>query len=151
MWVQTKSSQDDNKDVSACAGQNIHASVNAQLAKERWTEVNQDPDVLVGYDILVEKATQQQSDPVYSRPFSRVYYNPYMRRWGTIYYPSQFMGYDTYDVPVREGTVTVTMMDPKTDKTVWQAWTTQQLDSRKLTSDEIDKSIRNIFRKFNAH
>src|SRR3954462_564164 len=73
MWVQTRSNQDDNRNVTAFADQTIHEAVNAQLAKEGWTEVNQNPDALVSYDILVERSTQQQSDPVYTQPFSRVY------------------------------------------------------------------------------
>jgi len=149
MWVQTRSNQDDNRNVTAFADQTIHEAVNAQLAKEGWTEVNQNPDALVSYDILVERSTQQQSDPVYTQPFSRVYYNPYARRWATVYYPSQFAGYDTYTVPVREATLTITMMDPNTDKSLWQAWTTENMQERKFTSSEIEKGVRKIFKKFN--
>ena len=149
MWVQTRSNQDDNRNVTAFADQNVRSAVNAQLAKEGWTEVNQNPDALVSYDILVERSNQQQSDPVYSQPFSRIYYNPYTRRWGTLYYPSQFMGYDTYTVPVHEATLTITMMDPNTDKSLWQAWTTETMHDRKFTTDEINKGVRKIFKKFN--
>ncbi len=148
MWVQTHANQDETNNVTAFAEEGVHSAVNNELSKQGWTEVTQNADVLVSYDILVERNTQRQSDPVYTQPFSRVYYNPYLRRWGTVYYPSQFVGYDTYNVPVREGTVTVTMMDPNTDKNVWQAWTTETLDSRRFTNDEIAKSVHNIFRKF---
>jgi hypothetical protein len=58
------------------------------------------------------------------------------------------MGYDNYTVPVKEGTVTITMMDPNSDKTIWQAWTTEDLQSNKLTSDEVNKAVRDIFKKF---
>src|SRR5437870_1248747 len=105
MWVETRANQNDNRNVTAFAEQNVHNAVREQLAKRGWTEVNQNPDILLSYDILVERSTQQQSDPVYTQSFSRVYYNPYLRRWGTVYYPSQFAGYDTYEVPVREGTL----------------------------------------------
>ena len=149
MWVQTRSNQDDNRNVTAFADQNVRSAVNAQLAKEGWTEVNQNPDALVSYDILVERSNQQQSDPVYSQPFSRIYYNPYTRRWGTLYYPSQFMGYDTYTVPVHEATLTITMMYPNTDKSLLQAWTTETMHDRKFTTDEINKGVRKIFKKFN--
>jgi len=148
MWVQTRANQDDNRNTTSLADQGIHAAVNAELSQQGFTEVTQNPDVLVSYDILLEKSTQRQSDPVYTQPFSRVYYNPYMRRWGTVYYPSQFVGCDTYDVPVREGTVTVTLIDPNSDKSVWQAWTTETLDSRKITNEEISRSVHNIFKKF---
>jgi hypothetical protein len=148
-WVQTRSDKDDNRRVTAFADQTIHQAVSAQLAKEGWTEVNQDPDALISYDILVERSNQQQSDPVYTQPFTRVFYNPYARRWGTVYYPSQFIGYENYTVPVREATLTITMIDPRTDKSIWQAWTTENMQDRKFTSEEIDKGVRKIFKKFN--
>ena len=112
-----------------------------------WKEVSDNPDVLVSYDLLVERSVETQSDPVYSRSFTRTYYNPRAKRWGTIYYPSQFLGYQTYDVPVKQGTVTITMMDANTDKVVWQAWTTAELNYSQLTADEIAHSVKNIFSK----
>ena len=148
-WVETEASQDDNSRRSpAYSDMSVRKAINAELARQGWRQVRNDPDVLLSYDILVERSTALQSDPVYSQPFTRWYYNPYRRRWGTIYYPSQFMGYQNYDVPVREGTITVTMTDPRNDKLVWQAWTTERLNYSRMTSDEIAKSIRNIFNKF---
>jgi hypothetical protein len=148
MWVETQRDQNDKRsNASAFAEAAIHNAANAELDKRGWREVNSNPDVLLSYDILVQRGTQAQSDPMYTRPFTRVYYNPWARRWGTIYYPSQFMGYDTYESPVREGTLTVTMMDANNDKPVWQAWTTEQLNSRKMTDAEASKAVRKIFRK----
>jgi hypothetical protein len=75
-------------------------------------------------------------------------YNPYARRYTTIYYPSQFQGYERDERPIREGTVTISMIDTKTDKTVWQGWTTDEVNSRNLTTKEIQNSVRSIFKKF---
>jgi hypothetical protein len=148
-WVRTRANKDDNRHVTAFAQQDIHSAVDAQLAKEGWRQVTNDPDVLVSYDILVERNKVRQSEPVYTRPFTRVYYNPWLRRWGTIYYPSEFIGYDNYSVPVKQGTVTITMNDANTDKTLWQAWTTEDMQDNKLTSTEVNKAVKNIFKKFN--
>lgn len=148
MWVQTRASQDDNSNVTAFAKESIHDAVRAELQEHGWTEVTQSPDVLVSYDILVERSAEQHQEAVYTRPFTRVYYNPYTRRWGTVYYPSQFVGYDYYEVPVKEGTITITMIDAETDKAVWQAWTTEQLGNNKFTDTEARRSVRNIFKEF---
>jgi hypothetical protein len=150
MWVDTRASEQDTKHTTAFAKQAIHNAADAELAKDGWHEVTQNPDVLISYDILVERTTQQQSSPVYTRPFTRLYYNPYFHRWGTIYYPSQFAGYTDYEVPVREGTITITMMDANSDKTVWQAWTTDEMNGRKLTNEELTRDVRNIFKKFDV-
>ena len=58
------------------------------------------------------------------------------------------MGYDNREISTREGTVTVSMIDAKTEKTVWQGWATDEVNSRHMTSKEIQNSVKAIFRKF---
>jgi hypothetical protein len=147
MWVTTKKNEADDSKRATDYDISIHNAVNAELSRAGWKEVESDPDILIGYDVLVERTVRQQSEPIYSQGFTRMYYNPYRRRWGTIYYPSQFLGYDVYSEPVKEGTITISMIDAKTDKTVWQGWTTEQLGNSRLTGDEISQSVKNIFRK----
>ena len=117
------------------------------LSNNGWKEVSTNPDILLSYDILVERSTQRQSDPVFSQPFTRMYYNPYIRRWRTLYYPSRLVGYDTYETPVREGTVTISMVDAKTDRPVWQGWTTERLDRARPSTEEISSAVNRIFKK----
>lgn len=126
----------------------IREAVNKELGKTGWKEVKNRPDVLLSYDVLVEKGTKESTNPVYTRPTSRIVYNPYTRRYTTIYYPSQFAGYERDERTIREGTVTISMIDTKTDKTVWQGWTTDEVNSRNLTTKEIQNSVKSIFKKF---
>lgn len=128
----------------------VQQSVNKELEKQGWKEDKNRPDVLISYDLLVERNTRESSNPVYSRPYSRVFYNPYLRRYGTIYYPSSFLGYDDNSVSVREGTLTVTMVDAKSDHTIWQGWTTDEVANRNVTQKEIQASVKSIFRKFDV-
>mgnify|MGYP000937309120 FL=1 len=142
--------KDDQNKKNDLTEQRIRDAVNVELEKSGWREVKNRPDVLLSYDVLVEGATKEKNTPVYSRPFSRVVYNPYTRRYTTIYYPSQFVGYERDERSVKEGTVTISMIDTKTDKTVWQGWTTDEVNSRNLTSKEIQYAVRSIFRKFDV-
>ena len=145
MWIDLKASENDaSSRATAFADISVHNSVNAELNKWGWREVSDNPDVLVSYDVLVERNVETQSDPVYSQPYSRLYYNPYTRRWSSIYYPSQFLGYQQYQVPVKEATITINMMDAETDKKIWQGWTTERL-SGGLSDLDVKKSVRNIF------
>lgn len=146
-WVETSAEQNNNRSVSAFGDQAIHNTVHDELAKHGWREVTDRPDVLVTHDVLIERTRRTQSDPVYTQPFTRYYYNPYSRRWGTVYYPSQFAGYDNYSVPVREGTLTITLLDPATDKSVWQGSTTEELSGSRATADEVQKAARRILKK----
>ena len=150
-WVETKDSSNEEKTKTiTLTEQTVRKAVNEELNSEGWKEVRNRPEVLISYDVLVENAVKESTDPVYSRPQNRYYYNPYSRRWSSIYYPSQFVGYDRNQYQTREGTVTITMMDAKTDKVIWQGWTTAEVNNKNLTSKEIQTSVRNIFRKFDV-
>ncbi|MCG2617428.1 DUF4136 domain-containing protein [Terrimonas sp. NA20] len=147
-WIEKDGKAKANNN-NSLAEQKIKDAVNQELQKTAgWKEAKRNPDVLLSYDVLVERSVKQTTDPVYSRPFTRTFYNPYSRRFINVWYPSQFMGYDNSDVPVREGTVTISMIDADSDKTVWQGWSTAEVDSRKMTSKEIQSSVKAIFRKF---
>ncbi|HET9744348.1 MAG TPA: DUF4136 domain-containing protein [Chitinophagaceae bacterium] len=125
----------------------IRDAVTKEFEKIGWRESKTRPDVILDYDVLVERSSRNERDPVYSQPYTRLVYNPYTRRYATIYYPSQFLGYESYEKVIKEGTITVTMIDARTDKTVWQGWTTGEVNSKNLTNKEIQKAVASIFKK----
>jgi len=148
MWVDTRASEnDESKRATAYADISLHNAVNEELDKWGWKEVSDNPDVIVSYDVLVERSTETQRDPVYSQPMVRYYYNAYRRRWTPIYYPSQFVGYQEYDTPVKDGTVTITIMDAQSDKKLWQGWTTDRMSGNGFDEVDVRKSVRNIFKQ----
>lgn len=148
-WAEKETKEEKSNKNADLTERKIREAVNKELQKTAgWRETKNNPDVLLSYDVLVERSTKTQSDAVYSNPFVRSFYSPYSRRFYRVYYPSRFMGYDNYDVNTREGTVTISMIDADTEKTVWQGWATDEVGSRNLTSKEIQSSVRAIFRKF---
>jgi len=150
-WAEKPENKETKKEMkNGLTETNIRNSVNAQLQKVGWKEVNANPDIMVNYELLVDKTEKEQKDAVYSQPFTRSYYNRYTGRVNTYYYPSQFSGFDTYTTTVKEGTVTITMIDNRTDKAVWQGWATSELNSSKITGREIDQSVKTIFKKFDG-
>ena len=150
-WVEKPETTESKKAMkNGLTETNIRNSVNTQLQKIGWKEVNANPDIMVNYELLVDRTEKEQKDAVYSPSYTRSYYNRYTGRVNTYYYPSQFSGYDTYTTTVKEGTVTITMIDNRTDKAVWQGWTTSELNNSKITGREIDQSVKTIFRKFDA-
>jgi hypothetical protein len=149
-WTDKEEGKKDRDKSNDLMERKFKEAVTKALEKQGWRMDNRKPDVLVNYDLLVERSTRRENDPVYSQPFTRTFYNPYARRFYNIYYPSQFMGYDDYERPVREGTVTISVTDTRTDKVVWQGWTTDEVNSRNLTSKEINNAVKSIFRKFDV-
>lgn len=150
-WVETHSDENDKTArAMSYADIPVHNAATPAFQAKGWSEVTENPDLVITYDVIVERAREQRSDPVYSQPFTRAYYNPYARRWGYIYYPSQFMGYQNYSVPVREGTVTITITDARTDKTVWQGWTTERMNYNRFSESQLEKATAKILRKLNS-
>jgi hypothetical protein len=59
MWVDTRAGKNDHTARSAVyAGISVHNSVNEELAKMGWHEVNDNHDALISFDILVERSTE---------------------------------------------------------------------------------------------
>lgn len=140
----------DRKKSNDLQEKKMREAIGAELQKQGWTEVRNRPDVFLSYDVVVENSSKRQSDPVYSDSQIRTFYNPYTRRWVNVYYPSRFLGYNDYQVRVKEGTVTISMIDARTDKTVWQGWVTDEVKNRNLTNNEIQSAVRSIFKKFDV-
>ena len=136
--------------MNALQKSNLQKAVSVELARANWREDKKNPDLLLKHDILVEKSVKEDASPVYSQGFTRRFFNPYTRRFSYIYYPSQFMGYRNNEYQTREGTLTITMIDAKNDKVIWQGWTTDEVNNKNLTSKEIQNGVRNIFRKFDV-
>ena len=150
-WVDKDGSgKNDHNKSNDLMERKFKEAVTNELSKQGWKVDDRQPDVLVSYDVLVERSSRRQNDPVYSQPFTRTFFNPYARRFYSVYYPSQFMGYDDYAEPIKEGTVTITVTDARTDKAVWQGWTTGEVNSHHLTTKEINNAVKSIFRKFDV-
>lgn len=144
-WLDKAETTDRKNDLTELK---IKDAVNKELEKTSgWKEVKNKPDVYLSYDVLVERSIKEDNNPVYSNPTTRLFYNPRTRRYVNVYYPSRFLGYDRDVRETKEGTVTISMIDSRTDKTVWQGWTTDEVRSKNLTSKEIQNSVKSIFKK----
>lgn len=147
-WAQQK----DRRSRTSLQEDQIKKAITSRLESSKgWEQVRRNPDILLSYDVLVERSSRVESDPRYSWGGFRTFYNPYSRRFYNVYYPSQFIGYDNYRVPTKEGTITITMVDARTDRNVLQAWATDEVSSRRVSSGEIDRIVNAIFRKWESN
>lgn len=147
-WAQKQDSIKPRSRNNDLLEKNMKMAVTRELDKFGLRENGQRPDILLDFDVQVDRTTKTRSESVYSQPTFRPFYNPYTRRWGTIYYPSQYLGQDNYPQSVNEGTVTITMIDARTDKTIWQGWTTDEINSRYMTAKDIESSVVKIMKKY---
>lgn len=149
-WVTTQANKEKasvqikNDDLT---NRKIRQAIDKNLTEKGWKEVKKNPDVYLVYDIMIEEENKKVTTPVYSQSFTRWFFNPRNRRWVPVFYPSQFMGYDEDREKVKEGTLTLTLMDADTDKTIWQGWTTSEMSGRKLTDKQIESKVKAIVAK----
>jgi hypothetical protein len=54
------------------------------------------------------------------------------------------MGYNTATRNVKEGTLTLTMMNPGSDKVIWQGWTTSEMYGRRMSDEKIERDVQAI-------
>jgi len=126
----------------------LKRSIAEELTKKGYREVKGNADVSIDYDVMIENSQYLKREAVYSQPFVDYRYNPYTRRIQPVYYPSRYIGDNSYTVPYKSGTITVNLVDNKTKEVAWQGWAETEVDRKKLTTSEIDQTITAIFRKF---
>ncbi len=125
----------------------IRESIDRNLQQKGWRIAATDPDVLLVYEVDIQRENRTVSDPVYSMPTTRWFFNPYSRRYVPVYYPSQFLGYDNRKETIKEGTLTLTMMDAHTEKTIWQGWTSSEINGKRMTDKDIEDNVKAIIKK----
>lgn len=124
----------------------IRASIDKNLAAMDWQR-SRNADVFLVYDVGVQRENVNVSDPVYSQPMTRWYYSPYRRGYVPVYYPSSLIGYNNSVQTVNEGTITLTVIDAKTDKTIWQGSAVDDINGKRMSDAEIDDYTKAIVKK----
>jgi len=139
-----KNDQFDNQIIES----NIKNYVSAEL-KKRGMRVDLDnPDILFDYDLMVQKKVDQVQTPVYAHPYNYGYYNPYRPLLNPYVYPSTFVGYQTQDIPYKEGTLTISVVEKNSNKLVWRGWSVGTLTNGQTYESDLQSDIHAIFRQF---
>jgi Domain of unknown function (DUF4136) len=139
--------QTKSQAITELTDRNIKAFIKERLEKIGLTEAkNRNADVLLTYDVLLEKSTQEQSNAVYSQPYTSWYYSPRTRRYFPVTYPSQFVGYNNTTRTIKEGTLTLTLISNSTEKVIWQGWATDDVGKR-ITADDVEPSVKAVVKK----
>lgn len=150
-WIEESGKNKDGKAYNDFQEKYLKDLVTRELEKNGWQKARSaNADALIDYDIMVENNVQERSESVYSRSTVRYFYNPYTRRVTPMYFPSRYLGQNYYDVPYKSGTITVSIVDTKSNNMIWQGWTESELASRKLGQEDIQKAVKSIFKKFDV-
>lgn len=147
-WAPADSNQQDHSNDIIDA--NIRKLITGELEKKGMRKNDRNPDILLEYSVSVEKDKRQVNNPVYSTPSIQPFYNPYTRRISNYYIPSQLMGYDKYDVAIRNGLFTINIYDARNKKLIWQGWSQNELRKGNITSSDVKQNVRMILKKLDT-
>jgi hypothetical protein len=149
-WVNGNGEKIEDRADNDIVDNNIKNAISLQLENKGWKETTQNPDVLLDYNVMVDKKVSHASYPVYSHPYTNYYYNRWHRRMGYMYYPNDLVTYHTYNIPFKEGTLTVNMIDAKTNKLIWSGSATGDVSSKLVTTQEMQGDVTTLFKKFDV-
>jgi hypothetical protein len=127
---------------------NIIRNVNNELFARGFQLNNDDPDILLEYDIMTDKKVRQQQVAIQNNP--NYYYRPrYNRRWNT--YSSQNwaynMNYRTINIPYVEGTLTIDIIEKQHNRLVWKSYAVGELTDIESFERELPKDIHKMFNR----
>lgn len=149
-WIGDGNSKKNGKPYKDFQESYLTNLISQQLEKNGFVKAKSKPDVLIDYDIMIENAVKENSQPVYSRPFVRYFYNPYTGRVNSLYFPSRYMGNDHYDVPYKSGTITINLVDNDSKKLVWQGWAETEVTKKRISNDDMNRIVKSIFKKLDV-
>jgi hypothetical protein len=127
------------------------------------------PDLLIEYNLMIEKKTTTVQTPIYNNQYYSYpypYYNhpynydmqrsPYYDNYRRYAYGYQqqmpyIIGYRTDQIPYTEGTLTISVIDRKTNKMIWRGWSVGTVTDPQSYEAELQKDIHKIFEKYPTH
>lgn len=138
-WVKIS----DNPDLNQLMDQRIKSAFEADLTKEGLTQVQDNADLLIGYQAAVSQQTQLHT---YSSDMGGAGWG-YGARWGYGWGGSSSS--TTTSSTIRNGTLVLDMMDPKTKQLVFRGIATDTLsDKPEKNVKKISKASKKILEKF---
>jgi Domain of unknown function (DUF4136) len=139
-WVKVS----DNPDLNQLMDQRIKGAFEAELTKEGLTQVQDNPDLLIGYQAAVSHETQLNT---FSSDMGGPGYG-YGARWGYGWGGGSSMSTTTSST-IRNGTLVLDLMDPKAKQLIFRGVATDSLsDKPEKNIKKIEKSAKKIFEKY---
>ncbi len=129
---------------------NIHTLINQQLTERGYRLDTLNPDILVRYNVMINKRESIVNTPSYIyMPFAYAYYNPYF--FDPFYYRfySPFSIYNNFrKIVYNEGTLIIDIIDHKKNQLVWHGWSVGTFNSPESVQQLLPGDINRIFNKY---
>jgi hypothetical protein len=112
-----------------------------------------EPDLLLEYNMQTERKLRTVQTPIYDYAYNYnwgafPYYDPYRRYMYGYGPPPYIAGYQTDQIPYTEGTLTLSVIDRRTNTLIWRGWNIEKLTDPETFSRSLKNDVSYIFRKF---
>ena len=123
-----------------------------------------EPDVLLDFHIDLADKVQHISTPIYGHPYNYNNYNPYQSPYVNNMYTNRnsyynnnsyinnnntvIVGYQNQDIPYEQGTLTIIMIDRKSNQLIWKGWSVGTVTNEQNFEYELPSDIRRLFKQF---
>ena len=138
---------------------NIKNIASEELIKRGLRVDTVNPDLIIDFKLQVENKINQQQVPIYGHPYNYGYgYRNYGYNYGytgrnSTYYnaymqPDVIVGYRTQNIPYKDGTLHILVIDRKANKLIWNGAGEEVVTDPSSYEIDIRKGIPEIFKNY---
>ncbi|WP_458987207.1 DUF4136 domain-containing protein [Pontibacter sp. CAU 1760] len=129
------------KPYSTKLNENIRKAVEAELQEQGYRKVEQQPDVLVAYDVSVSVSEEQEqkAKPAQGFGYSYGYMAGYRYKYGHVDMP----GYRSVDL-FKQGTLIIDLIHPKSNMLLWRGWAEGGIRNPKAGYSPVQQQVEEI-------
>lgn len=132
------------KPYSTKLNENIRKAVEAALQEQGYRKVEQQPDVLVAYDVSVSvsEEMERKAKPAQGFGYSYGYMAGYRYNYGHVDMP----GYRSVDL-FKQGTVIIDLIHPKSNMLLWRGWAEGAIRNPKVGYGPVQQQVEEVLDK----
>ena len=140
---------------------NIKNLGSGELKSRGYKVDTNEPDLLIDFYVDVANKVDHVTTPVYGYAYNyngnfRGAYNNNMYSYRNSYYNNNsyintvpvVVGYNNQDIPYEEGTLTILIIDRKTNTLVWKGWSVGTVTDESSFEYELPSDMRRLFKEF---
>lgn len=133
-----------DKGYSANLNSHIQRAVEEELQQRGYKRVEENPDVLVAYDVSVSVPEEKDNPENFRKGFGYSY--GYMSGYRYSYGHADMPGYRSVDL-FKEGTLIIDLINPKSNMLVWRGWAEGGISSFKAGYKKVQDQVQEVLQK----
>jgi hypothetical protein len=135
---------------------NVKNYVNKEMQDRGYTIDVDSPDLILEYNVDIERKATVETAPMHQYPYNYNWsYNPNYDSYFGYRFNSKgqpvkapYESYTTDPIPYSEGSISISVIDRKTNKLVWRGWSTGTVIDPTTYRTNLERDIHTIFMEY---